>query len=190
MVVEVRNASFTKSHRIFGKALKVALETTFPVETKLTIIGEWDGRNNPEFVHRSPTCLRVYHPAYADGDLAEKESGTIEFFPWIDGTDALYHRLSLRVNPRERIWVRLARFGEELAFGFDSPDRLFVNLDFHSHRADGFIPLYVKINTRTGFVYLVIESRASDEGASVSIKRVSESDVPDALVSARPDRNS
>lgn len=185
MLTEARTVSFTKSHRIFGKALKVALETTFPVDTKLAIIGEWDGRNNPEFVHRGPTCLRVYHPAYADGDLADKESGTIEFFPWIDGTAALYHRLSLRFNPREHTWIRLARFGEDAPFGFETLDRPFVNLDFYSNRADGFIPLYVKIKTPTGFVYLVIESQASDERVFVSVKRVSESDVPAVLVAVR-----
>jgi len=188
VATEIRSIriSPTKFHRIFGKALKVALETTFPVGTELVTISKWDGRNNPEFVYRGSNSLRVYHPAYANGDLSEKESGVIQFIPWVDGTEALYHRLSLRYNLQDRsTWIRMARFGEDSIF---DPDQSFVNLDFFSIRSDGFIPIYVKISTKTlsGFTYLMIEGQASDEGASILIKKVVESDVPDILVMARP----
>lgn len=177
--------SVSKFHRVFGKALGVALEMTLLVEETLAVIGEYDLRGRPEFENRGSNFLRVFHPAIADGDMSQegRRSGTIQFVPWVDGATALGYRLVLRYDPESLSpWIRLARFDEAGIFLLSK----FVNLDFLSKRSDGFIPVYVKVKTsdRPKPIYLEISAEADDEKVIVKIRRVAESKVPSYLAEA------
>lgn len=176
--------SVSKFHRVFGKALGVALEMILPVEETLAVIGEYDLRGRPEFENRGSNFLRVFHPAIADGDMSQegRRSGTIQFVPWVDGATALGYRLVLRYDPESLSpWIRLARFGEERIFQLGK----FVRLDFLSMRSDGFVPVYIKAKIdQSKSIYLEISADGDDEKVIVKVRRVAKSKVPLYLAEA------
>lgn len=189
MNAKTRETSYTKFHSIFGSVLKVALETTFPSSSEIKVIGDWDGRN-VGFVHRNGFCQKIYHPAYTNGDVSERESRVIDFISWVDGTEAQGHRLCLRAKVKGgkfSAWIKLARFEEDKVFGFEDPKKPYVNLDFFSRRSESFIPVYVKIIIPSAPVtYLGIEGNASDEAVSLIISRLGLKSVPKILADFQP----
>jgi len=184
--------SWNKFHPIFGKTLKVAFETSFPPHSM-----ELDFSEVPEGVDRSQLlfangfAMKVYHPAFADGDVSEKDQGITMFIPWVDEETAQYHRLVFRRDPKSTARVVFARFGEKEPFMFEL-GRSYINLDFES-KTDSFVPVYARIDMPgKPLVYLVIYAKSVankevDREAHLAdtvvvlAKRVGEAEVPDHL---------
>jgi hypothetical protein len=179
--------SKTKYHRIFGRDLRVGLEMTLPVDSRITVAGEIDLTGQPEFVSKGRNFLRVFHPAFANADMSQKDrrSGRIQFVPWVDSSQAVGYRLVLTYDPDSLTpWVRLARFDEQQVF---QPGK-YVNLDFLTKRATGFVTTYAKVKgmDHSKPVYLEISADANDDKSVVSVRRVAEGKVPRYLAEAAP----
>lgn len=184
--------SWNKFHSLFGKKLKVALETSFPPHSmELDFSPVPEGVDRSQLLFANEFVMKVYHPAFADGDVSGKDQGITMFMPWVNEETAQYHRLVFRRDPRSDIRIAFARFGEKepFMFGLGKP---YINLDFES-KTDSFVPVYVRIDEpEKPRVYLVVYARAvvNDEAdrearladtVLVLAKRVGEAEVPDHL---------
>ncbi len=192
----LEQVSDQKFHRLYWRDLAVALEATFAGDTPIKLVGEV---NFPELIFPAPEIhltreevRRVYHPAIADGDMAEKTEGKITFLPWVDETEVQFHRLVFRLRPaggnKKFRWVKFGRFGEDSAFGFNvlvhSP---YINLDFMSKRAESFVPLFAKVHDGgSGFVYFELSAEVCEEAITLKVKRVAETEAPPPLAEAKP----
>lgn len=180
----------TKFHRIFGKELTVALESTLDVLSGKELEFDpdlYDGNNN--LIFRDGDCWRAYYPARCEGDITQDAEARIVFLPWFSGPEVLYNRLVLRWRPitsKVYRWMAFGRFGEEKPFSF-SQAKPFINLDFFSKRNNQFLPLFVKVKTDSGeFVYFVIDGQWGETEVVLNIRRVTETQTPPHLISVRP----
>lgn len=186
-----------KFHSLYGRHLAVALEATFAGDEIITVLVE--ELNFPDLIYPAlvirqtrEEVRRVYYPAIADGDMAGKTDGQIIFLPWVDETEVRFHRLVFRLRPAKGKnnkfpWVRFGRFGEDDAFGFIVTRSPYIALDFMSKRADEFVPLYVKTQDGSRFVYFVLSAEAGEEAVTLKVQWVNESEVPLHLAEAKPD---
>jgi len=180
----------TKFHRVYGKELTVALESTLdPNSDKELDVDRGLYGNNEHLIFRNGDCWRIYYPAIAEGDIRTDLEAVINFLPWFSGPEVLYNRLVLRARPITGSvyqYIMFARFGEEKAFAF-SKDRPFINLDFFSKRNEKFLPLFVKVKTDNGgFTYFVLEAQWSEDAVTLKISVVAQSEVPPHLEAASP----
>ena len=184
--------SWNKFHPVVGRTLKVALETAFPPHSMDLDFAEVpEGVDRSQLLFSSGSTMKVYHPAFADGDVSKKDQGITMFVPWVDEETAQYHRLVFRRDPKSSARIAFARFGEKEPFMFEL-GRPYINLDFES-KTDSFVPVYARIDEPgKPRVYLVIyaKSVASDEAdreasladvVLVLAKTVNEDEVPDHL---------
>lgn len=180
----------SKFHRIFGKELTVALESTLDMfSDKEFEIDRNLYAGNKDLIFRNDNCWRVYYPARVDGDILTDNDAKIVFLPWFSGPEVMYNRLTLRCRPitgRVYRWMAFARFDEEKPFSF-SLAKTFINLDFYSKRNNQFLPLFVKVKADgEDFIYFVLEGSWGEAEVTLNIRRVAESDVPPHLASAKP----
>lgn len=189
-IVVMPSVSSNKFHRIYGKELSVALESTLDSLSGKDF--DFDPQlysGNEELLFRRMDCWRAYYPATVIGDLATSQETTINFLPWFSGPEVMYNRLAFRARPiagKIYRWMMFGRFGEEKPFTF-AKDKPFINLDFFNKRNDKFLPLFVKIQTDTKeLIYLSISGEWSDDAVFIKIIRVNETEAPPCLAAAKP----
>ncbi|MFH1672438.1 MAG: hypothetical protein ABIF87_03300 [Pseudomonadota bacterium] len=176
------NVSTSKFHPLFGSDIRVALEATFASDATFDFV---NGAYFSELIHQSPKHFRIYYPAIVGGDMARDQEGRITFVPWIDESEAQYHRLCFWAQPvtTKKFFALFGRFGETNGFGFNDPRKPYLHLDFFGKRQDQFIPLYVRVRNRQSdeIVNLAIEGRAGEDQAELILRRVELNELPPCL---------
>lgn len=182
---------------IYGPDLKVALESTFPIEIVPQL--------NPHVI--PPKLLpkgmdfgdeyrcRYYNPAIIRHSEigSEIEIGSkVLFVPRFTKDGELFRRIVFRRKmlpgfPNEgRKQMMLARFGEKEPFGFscwkegDRGTAGYVSLAFPG-KSETFIPVFLRIDEYTDPVFLKIEAREFKNGVLVLSYSVDRDEIPEHL---------
>lgn len=189
--------AYRKFYPIIGRGLGIALEATFYLDlsSKLQL------PDDPKFkslVYSDPAhfLVRFYFPAMVAGDVSAGQRQTISFTPWVDRSQAAFHRICLRARKdrqtRSLQWLSLARMSEDKDFCFEpvyDKGEAYISLDFFSKRRNEFLPVFVRVRKQEGkgFDYFVVESEGNSEDLTkevvLTVKAVKKSEAPPPWVS-------
>lgn len=164
------NVSNKKFHSIFGKFLKVALDSAFDPSVNVEDIKILSLSEQEEavLVHNGKNYKKISQLAKVEGDLTKDKTTKIVFYPWVKTEEVQFYCLNFHLN---QFRVIFARFGEEESFSNN-----YINLDYFSLTQEiGFIPLFIKIGGRDDVVYLRLTSQTM---GTLEISHVQESEVP------------
>lgn len=188
---------FKKFYPIIGRELGIALEATFYLDPSFRAELPDDPRYK-FLVYYDPAkfLTRFYFPATVGGEIGTPKGQNISFVPWIDRSQAAFHRICLRARKDNRTrsfnWLSLARMSEDTDFGFTpiyDKGEAYISLDFFSKRSNVFLPVFVRAKKQDGedYDYFVIEAEEKPEEADkeivLTVRTVEASQVPPPWIS-------
>ncbi|MBI2676681.1 MAG: hypothetical protein HYX21_01840 [Candidatus Yanofskybacteria bacterium] len=191
--------TFRKFYPILGRNLGIALEATFYLDPSSKAQLPDDLRFHSLIYSDSANLLtRFYFPATVSGDTNIAQRMEIAFIPWVDRSQAAFHRICLRARKNHRAksfdWLSLARMSEDKDFGFEpiyNKDEAYISLDFYSKRRNIFLPVFVRAKGEDGksFSYYVIESEKNPESPTekvvMTVRTIKASEAPPPWITVK-----
>ncbi|MEK7146806.1 MAG: hypothetical protein AAB772_00960 [Patescibacteria group bacterium] len=171
-----------KFHKISNDTLRVSLENSFLPEEALGIDQRYMENG---LIYKNHFIQKVYEPAL---EIVKSDGAVQVIFEPIIFPAPRYRMLQFSCKLAASNWIIASRFGEEKVFGFDAKDswdRNYFRLAYPG-LSGSFIPVYFKTLAGNEVVYFEVWAWDEDKKIVVQCRRVSEEEVPDILVSAKP----